>query len=810
MGVAVRETVIRPLGLLTQSNKYGQYPAGAMSRALNVCMRDPGIVSSLPATRAYRSDVISAGYTLRRLWPGATSVLALGNNGATWALRWVSAGASNAVTAPPGWTALFSDGKAHAAQIRSRTLLSWGESSPWIFDSEGDTTARLAGLPAPELSVVSLSTSNAQALPTAKVVAYRAIIRRAHSDGYETISAPSQPIHITNSIGSTHNPVLRVSLPGNAGGTLAIAGDIVELYKSRTVDAGSDPGDTLYLAVAYTLVSGDITARNCSVTDNALESSLAAELYSNPAQDGVPTGAKSPPTIASDVAVFKGYTFYAATRLRSSKSLKIPGPIGTLSSAAERATGIGVRTVTGDVANGSPDILNVSDTTGLSIGQRISIAGNAMNGANVTNIVGTTVTVDVASDATTVGASIDFSDRLVLNGTLSTLTTTFEPNSSAHSSGARMIYEGAVSYVFTGASTWTITWPATFIVENVLATTTELTLKATNGANYYPALPNFNDTAVNGSSDPRENRYAWSLEQQPEAVPAVQYAFVGSGTLYRMVPTQDSMLMFCSDGLYRLTGDGGEWRTDPVDPTLILAARNAADVLNDVVWAYTNEGLVAIDGSGLPRYVSRDRVGDPANLPGAAYADTWDTFLSIDERHHEVWLTFRSGSNSVSYVYNVVSGAFTTVDDSAEWSAMAYSRSLRSLVVGAVSSNPDVLYFEDDTSATRMAGADPRLQPLYMGDPFTLKQFIGVDHLFSGVGTAMTLVPSYDGTNYTALTVPANAIESRIMAPVPRNAPAIGTRITPGFTISVGGTSNNWSWRGASVSWVPAAEESVR
>ena len=62
---------------------------------------------------------------------------------------------------------------------------------------------------------------------------------------------------------------------------------------------------------------------------------------------------------------------------------------------------------------------------------------------------------------------------------------------------------------------------------------------------------------------------------------------------------------------------------------------------------------------------------------------------------------------------------------------MAYSRALQSHVIGSVSSNPDVLYFEADTSATRMAGADVRYQPITGdGDANSIKEWENVTYLF--------------------------------------------------------------------------------
>lgn len=804
-----RDTVIAPRGLQTAPNKHGM-PRGALSKALNVCMREKNVISSLPDVRSFRADVSSSGHTLRALHPGASNVLALTGNGSTWLLRWVASGSSTAITAPITIASgTFSAGKARVAILRDRWLLTNDVSEPWLFDAEADTTPRRAGLPPPQIAPTNPTATNAQAVSTGKTVAYRALIRRVHSDGYETISAPSEPFYFTNSIGSTYNPIIHVDFPAVTGDDPVIAGDIVEIYRSKSVDAGFSPGDTLYLAVSFTLTATEISNTVVNVTDNALESSLAVELYTNPNQDKI-AGAKMPPPLAAGVAIFKGRAFYIASRIRCLKRLKIPGPTGALSSATERATGIGTRAVTGDVTNLSSDIANISDTTGLAIGQIIAISGNNLNGGTIAAIVGSTVTMSTVSDATTVGAAMSFNDVISIDGGSSvSLSSTVEGNFNAASSGARFVYEGgAPAHVYTAPGTKTLTWPSSFAIEKLVTSSSDMTLRASNGANYYPELPDMNETAVNVSADPRGNRYCSSLDQQPEAVSPEHYGFVGAGTIYRMIPTRDALYFFCSDGLHRLSGDEFPWQVDPVDPTLILSARNAVDVLGDTIWAYTNRGLVSITNDQV-KEVSTEALGDASTLPGAAYSDTWDTFLTCDELHREVWLTFRSGGNSVSYVFNTLTQCFTTVDDD-EWSCSTYSRALQSLVVGAVSSNPDVLYFETDTSGTRMPGAELRFQPFTMGEPFSLKEFVDVDYLFEGASTALTLVPSFDGTNYAAVTVAGNVIEAHGVAPVPRNAPAVARRLAPGFTLSAGGTAQRWSFRGISVAWQPAAESADR
>ncbi len=801
-----RTTILRPLGLVTQPGKHG-LPPGALSKALNVCMRDPGIITSMPDVRSYRTDVLSSGYTLRKLFPGDTYTLGIGDSSGTWDRRWISTGASSAITAP--FTMAFDTGIANVARTRGRILLTPNR-GPVIFDAEGSTTPRAAGMYMPiAFSVDSVTTTNAQSLDTGYVRRYRALFRREHSDGYMQIGPVSNACDVDNTSGSTIDATMFSRLPSDL--QLA-AGDIFELYRTDDVTTGSDPGDTYRLANACKLTSTDISNTYVLVRDTSTADTLGAELYTNPGQEGL-TNTNLAPPLADDVAVFKGYTFYASRKLPASLSFKVNNKLGALSTTAERIYGIGTRTATGDITTSSTTLNNLSNTNGVVIGQIIAGTGIPAS-TRITNVSGTTITLSAAATATTVGVAVTITDVLETTGSAAYITVT-DHNAFLNgqvSESYEIVADAAISTTITAGPTigYTEQQGAQYILKHRRynnTVSTPFAIRATNGQNYSPTLPSTSGTALTGSTDTRANRYHWSKLEQPEHVPTLNYGFAGNGTIYRMVSTTDALYFFCSDGLYKLTGDAGIWRVDPIDSTLILAARGAVDQMQGVVWAYTNRGLVAIAGDSVAE-VTTGVIGD--SLPGAVYADTWDTFLACDELHREVWLGLRSGAASTQYVFNTHTKAFTSVVDD-EWSALAYSRALRSLVVGAVSSNPDVLYFEADTSATRMPGADIRFQPITGdGDPFTLKEFVEVDYLFEGIASAGTLVPSFTGTNYTARTLPASSDESHCRIDVPRNAPGVARKVAPGFTLSAGGTAQLWSFRGMSVKWWPAAEEAGR
>lgn len=821
----VREYVHKPLGLITVPNKYGVYGAGALSTARNVCMRDEGVLTSMPATRAYRSDVTSSGYTLRKLYAAGSSLLAIGDNAGAWQARWITASASTAITTTPagGTTTTFDTAKTHVASARSRYFVTSLSNGVLALDSEGDTTVRSAGLR--PLVFAQYQALTGQAVLSLSSASYRLVLRRIQSDGYELMSPPSHSWTYYNQFGSDQLVRLAFTIPASGG---IIAGDLVDVFRTKNVSGTASPGDTYYLAYTYTITSTDITNGYILTDDNIADNALGEELYTNPGRP-VPrivgvggSYVNDPPGFATDAWQFKGRTFYAAQKLNSFKKLHINGRFGDVTATNDRAAGIGTRTVVGDTTNGNPTLANVSaaDLVGIKVGQ-----SRANSGGTITSIGATSITFNTNFTSTVVGTTITIYDRIEVNG-VNGIMGSFalfvgQADYFLGAPNTALPLERSVFYKDSNQDAYVVSDTPAFyggltsqdaygvdieLVQGFYGDGT-LTVRATNGANYSPPIAEIGSTATNGDSDERFNRLQWSKPDQPESVPPQQELLYGNGVHYRGIPTLDATWLFASDGLWRLSGDDDEYRVDPIDPQLVLAGRNAVAKLGERIYAYTERGLVRISDAGGVERIAEKIIQD--RIPGAAYADTWDTFVAADEMHREIWLSFRSGGSTTSYVFNEVTGAFVDVVDT-EWSAMEYAPYLRSLVIGAVDSTPDVKYFEADTSTTRMSGADVRFQPFTGGDAFALKEWQDVNFIFEGVGSTMSLTPRFGSTNYNARTVAASTVESRVRVAVPRNAPALAARLTPGFTFASGGTSNLWSLRGISVTAQPAGDEVKR
>jgi hypothetical protein len=815
-GDVAKAVVVRPLGLLTQGSKYGVYPPGAMSIAKNVVIRDPGVLSSMPGLSGYANNIGLTAFPVRRIWPGTTHSLAAhsGLSTLTWGV--LSGGGIVSVAQASGVGAYaYETGRLSVVNARGRTMLNTSK-DPVVVDSEGASTSRHVGLLTPgSLSASTASLTNARSLADGYQRRYRVIARRVSADGYEIFSAPTNSIEARNvSAGATVDPNIVIDSPGSS---MLRAGDVLELYRTDDQLIGTDPGDTYRLAQAYTIKTADLFG-SVTMRDVSTRADLGNELYTNPGADPLTRDPNYLPGMADDIVIHEGHAFYLTRKVNESVIAKPNGQVGSLTTAEERSTGIGWRRVTGDTTNGNFDIINISDMTGLQIGQVVTATGLPVgpSAARITAIVGTTITLSVAPSVTAAGAIVDIYDVIETSAsTFVQITGSFALSLNADvisTVPTIALIEAAGGISFDDAS------GGSFIFRRPLFSTgaaSPYAVRATNGQNYSPTLPLTTETAQAGKADERYNRWHISKFNEPEHVGINSKILVGSATNYRGVSVGGVMLVFASDGLWQVSGLAGSWAIKSLDPSLILAARGCVAVMDGLAWAYTNRGLVTVSPDGSITEISNGKIGQ-ANAGGSgefnghAYADTWDRYLVCDDRHREVLVTLDGGVNF--FVYSARSDAFTTYVPASTGpaTAAAYSSALASLMLTRDSGAAVHLeYFSPDSTATRMANAQVRFQPLVDPDPSMTKEWMDLEMAFEGVGTTMSLTPTFDATSYTAVSLAASTIESRLIVPVPRNAPALSARLAPGFTFATGETTNTWSLRMMAVTYEVAMTESM-
>lgn len=811
------KVVATPLGRITVPNEYGVYPEGALEVAQNVCMRDPGVLSSMPGLQTLRTNAMPSGDTARAIWSGDAYQLVMSQQGSTYSLRWVDGSGATAITSPSAFAHSFGTGIAPVARQRARTIV--GTSNGLIVvDGETDSTARTPGFNKP-LAVWD-GTTTTGSIANGDAVSYRALFRRTYSDGYEVVGPLSEAMLFTNTTGSATGIRLLITVATNSG---VIAGDTVEVYRTRAVTSPADPGDVHYLVGAQTITASDITATRVLFSDRVPQANLGAEAYGNPGQSDLPGGGgplryKRRPPMARDMVLHGDHLLYLGTTTPASIRAYVPHTWGALTTTLDRQYGIGTRTFTADRTDGSPILTNISaaDIVGLAVGQRV-VHATALGGFSVMARIITVGATSVTLDRNLTGTSLadpgfTSHDMISIAGELSLASNYsafafyagYPAAPGVPSIGKTQPFE--ISSSNTRVST--VTAAATgvdFFISRHHAYEGSFTLQASNGANYQPPIADFSAAAQTVATDQKLNRAHWAELAQPEAAPADNTFLIGNGEIYRAVSVGGSVLVFASDGLWIVAGDGinGWAKGFCKDPELILAGRLAVDVMGGLAWAQTSRGLVSITPEGDVAEVSGPVIGG-----GAQYADTWDTRVACDRQHREVLLTTDGGINWD--VYNTRTRAFVSLVPTTQANAAAFSKSLASLVFAtATAGGPSVEYFRADTSTTRLANASVRFQPIVGDEPTATKEWGTVEYVFDGLTAGATLVPSFSGTNYNARTLLAKAYEQRVVVAVPKAAPSYGEMIRPGFTFSAGGTTQLWTLRTMTVYGRQVSEHGV-
>lgn len=822
----MRQTLLTPLGLVTQPSDSGQYPPGALATVHNMVIRNPGIVETLHAGTTWSTEDIAAStWYVRRLVDlgyidggGDPVLFALSETvaGGTFDTEWITADDKSSIPTPEVTGDTFSPGKFRVIKHRDYWFFT---NDQGVFRFGGDPTsgvsAYVAGLPPPRSIELfsNYSPQVGQVLQDDETASWKFIYVRKDSDGaVVAIGPPSSPWRYGNVTGDAVNIGLSVAWNED---NAPLAGDIIEAYRTPAQAIDVDPGSTYYLAATHTITSTDISNGYAIVVDKTPSDGLGRELYTNPGQEGE-LAAKYRPAKAADVAMFNGHAFYIAEEEANSITVRVPGAWGGLTTDAELADGIGYRTPTCTASIGSDTLTSVSDVSGIVPGQYVN-DGNFPAGTTVIDVPsGSSIQLSanaIANDTST----YQFEDRIEINGdviNVPTFSNVFDLANGLPSD----------NYAHIVADRPNLSWSA---APNQVGVALRIfagkyadgvvTVRATNGQNYDPPLPEIDETATSGSYDPRNNRLRVSEKDQPEAVPngAGNELLVGGGTLHRVIATTDVLYVFATDGLWRVSGAYPTWLVDQLDPRLTLAARDAVDVMGDVVYAYTNRGLVRIHSGGVVEELSEGVIGD--ELPGQPFEDTWDLQLACDQTEREIHVMFRSISKG--WVFNAVTNRFTTTDYGTQDTpgnprALVYlaseSRLLWALKVTSGGANR--LYYADTSNTdSAMSGASLVFQPIYGdGEPFNLKEWVDATYDLEVYASGLGVHPEFNGIDQSSYPAYLSSTgRTRVTTGIDLEA-CLAESIAPGLSVThiVSGASvSRFRFHGMSMRWRLASEE---
>lgn len=452
-----------------------------------------------------------------------------------------------------------------------------------------------SGVPFPLDSTATLTGSVSGFLPVSNTVGYRMTLGYTDTNNNLHVSAPAQRLVITNpTAGATSNVIVKWYIPPTA-----VAGWFYQLYRTKLAafvsSVAIDPGDEMYLVVQKTLTSTDISNGYITYTDQTPDVLLGTVLYTNPSQQTI-AGANYQPPLAKDIVYYKGNMLYANTTTKQQAIINLI----TVPTVNDTIT-IGGVVYTAKAAETATSGEFKAFTTGTPAENIDNTARSLVHVVN-TYASNTYYWAIYTSGYTSLPGQVTLQERGI----------------------------GGIAFV----------------------------IISSNGTAYSPQIP-VSGTTYSSNNEVNPHYVYASKVQIPEAVPVGNFIPVGSKdkAILRILALRDSIFVFKEDGVYRILGnDITSFSVSLFDNTVILTAIDSAVLLNNQVWAMTNQGVVAVSDSGvviMSRPIERDLITLSSalytNFPSVTYGVRYES-----DRHYMLALPTNTSDTTATqfYIYN--------------------------------------------------------------------------------------------------------------------------------------------------------------
>jgi hypothetical protein len=486
-------------------------------------------------------------------------------------------------------------------------------------------------------------------------VAYRQTWIRTDSNHNAVEGTPSTRVVIANNSGGTRNVNLTFTIPHGTKTT-----DQWVIYRSvMSATGATEPSDELQQILQGFPSAGDLTNGFFTVKDSVPQSQLGAALYTNSGQQGISQANNIPP-LANDVCFFFGYVIYGAATSQQKFLLSLL--------SAEPPNGIQVGD-TFTITNGlSSFTLTGAAAENIPLGQFRVFTGG-----------------DPASDILQTKQSLIH----VLNRYNQTLVYAFDATNTTN----------------------TVSLPGDFFLQEQNIGGGVFEVSSSRSTCWNPAL----------TTNPADNKSLaggglgmgyCSKFQQPEAVPTANTINVGNPNFewLRCLPLRNSVIVLKADGLFQLTGTTFPFTVTTLDTGTILTAPESCAVMNNQVFAYTNQGVVAIAETG-PGIISRPIENILQQISSYLYPNfpmvTFGTAYQTDRKYLMSTISSDDGFTQATrqYVYDTITESWTTYSyPIAVWDILESPVDHRLYVASANTAYPFV--FQERKSFTRIDFAD--------------------------------------------------------------------------------------------------------
>jgi hypothetical protein len=416
------------------------------------------------------------------------------------------------------------------------------------------------------------------------------------------------------------SPSQRIIISNESGGSRDISltftipsgvstADFYQVYRSgMSASSTSEPNDELQLVYEANPTAGQITALSVTLTDNTPDSLKGAYLYTNANQEGIAESNDIPP-YSKDICFFKNYMFYAGIKTKHSTTVKL---------------------------------LACGGTSGLALNDTITIDSMVFTAKAATTVANKEFALATAGSASqNIDATAKELVKVINQYTGNTTIYAYYISGYTDLPGAifiekRLVTASSFSLAISRLTCWT------------------LTASGVSSNNDYP------------------HGYMWSKKQAPEHVPASHLEFAGNKAypIRRIIALRDSLFILKDDGVWRLTGQGGQWRLDPLDTSTKILAPESAVVLNNQIYALTDQGVVSISDTGV-QVLSRN-IEDKLNaIIGVNYAGLRKLSFGIayETDRKFILYTVNSAADTFptqAFIYNTFTNTWTMWDKPAK------------------------------------------------------------------------------------------------------------------------------------------------
>lgn len=457
-----------------------------------------------------------------------------------------------------------------------------------------------------------------------------------------------------------------------------------QVYRSDlSGDILATPLDELQLVFEGNPTTAELSSKIVSVVDITPDSFRGVDLYTNPNQETLAQANDRPP-FAKDITVFKNSLFFSNTKT-----------VQRLNTAM-----LSTATATGDitnVTNADPAVIT-SANHGLESGDTVEIAGTGIGIVDdvhvITVIDPNTFSIPVDSAATSSSGfwrtGVNDDSSLTFSNGVDTFTVSFDL-------AAEDSVTGEAQYFLAGTPAQNVDDTArslvrvinrypgnTFIYAYYQPTEGDIPGKirfdsrdledpvfyitasdTQTGDCFDPVLP-ITGTTYASNNELSPNRVYYSKNQQPDAVPSLNYFDVGrkDSEIIRIVGLRDSLFIFKEDGIYRAIGDTlSNLTVSLFDNSVNIIAPESPAVGNNQIFLLTDQGIIKLSDTG--RDVISRPIEDlilPLNSPKfTGFVTATFGLFYVTERQYYLWTVTQEADVQATrcFVYNTFTEAWS-------------------------------------------------------------------------------------------------------------------------------------------------------